>query len=155
MVKKFCSTPRAAIQDPEYYKGNFCDGSKPSCTCDEKVYRPLIAPYGQAPVPQVPESQAPEVQAPARKVPEKIAPPIEAPRFEKFHPAGDQPFTFPPSWNPAPPRRRLNIFHDDLSNVAFNLPDQSNQGDQGHQEMQSEGIDRGNKDILGVNQGLG
>lgn len=164
MVKKFCSTPRASIQDPGYYQGDFCDGSKPSCTCDEKVYRPLIAPYDQAPVRQVPGRQAPEIKAPVRqvpelapppgKVPEKFAPPIEAPRFQKFHPAGDQPFTFPPGWNPAPPRRRPNIFHDDLSNVALNLPGQLNQGGQGDQEVQLEGIDQGNKDILGVNQGL-
>lgn len=142
MIRKFCSTPRASIQDPGYYKGNFCDGSKSSCTCDEKVYRPLIAPYGQAPVRQVPGHQAPESQGPVRQVPDlappsvqvpkKIAPPTEAPsteapRFEKFHPAGDQPLTFPPGWNPAPPRRRPNIFHDDLRNVALNLPDQSNQ----------------------------
>lgn len=165
MIKKFCSTPRASIQDPGYYTGDFCDGSKPSCTCDEKVYRPLIAPYGQAPARQAPDPQAPESQAPVRQVPElapppvqvpkKIAPPTEAPRFEKFHPAGDQPFTFPPGWNPAPPRRRPNIFHDNLSNVALILPDQLGEGDQGDQELQLEGIDQGNKDILGVNQGLG
>lgn len=150
MIKKFCSTPRASIQDPGYYEGDFCDGSEPLCTCDEKIYRPLIAPYGQAPARQVPERQAPEDQAPVRQVPElappsvqvpkKIAPPTAAPRFEKFHPAGDQPFTFPPGWNPAPPRRRPNIFHDDLSNVALNLPDRSDQGGQDDQGLQLEGI---------------
>lgn len=165
MIKKFCSTPRATLQDPGYYKGNFCDGSKPSCTCDEKVYRPLIAPYGQAPARQVPERQAPESQAPVRQVPElgplpvrvpkNAAPPTQAPRFQKFHPAGNQPFTFPPGWNPAPQRRPPNIFHDDLSNVALNLPDRLDQGDQGYQGLQLEGIDQGDKDILGINQGLG
>lgn len=151
VIRKFCSTPRASIQDPGYYKGNFCDGSKPSCTCDEKVYRPLIAPYSQAPVRQVPGGQAPESQGPERQlpdlappsvqVPKVIAPPTQAPRFGKFHPAGNQPLTFPLDWNPTPPRRRLNIFHDNLSNVALNLPDQSNQEGQGNQRPQSEGID--------------
>lgn len=166
MIRKFCSTPRASIQDPGYYKGNFCDGSKPSCTCDEKVYRPLIAPYGQAPVPQVPGRQAPGIQGPARQVPDLappsvqvpkvIAPPTNAPRFGKFRPAGDQPLTFPADWNPAPaPRRRLNIFHDNLSNVAFNVPDQSYQDGQDDQRQQSEGIDQGGKDILRLNQALG
>lgn len=151
VIRKFCSTPRASIQDPGYYKGNFCDGSKPSCTCDEKVYRPLIAPYGQAPVRQVPGGQAPESQGPVRQVPDLappsvqvpkvIAPPTQAPRFGKFHPAGNQPLTFPLDWNPTPPRRHLNIFHDNLSNVALNLPDQSNQEGQDNQRPQSEGID--------------
>lgn len=125
----------------------------------------MIAPYGQATVPQVPGRQAPEIQGPVRQVPDlsppsvqvpkMIVPASDPPRFGKFRPAGDQPLTFPADWNPAPPRRLPNIFHDNLSNVALTVPDQSNQEGQGDQRPRSEGIDQVGKDIFAVNQVLG
>lgn len=124
----------------------------------------MIPPYGQAPVPQVPGRQAPETQGPVRQVPDlsppsvqvpkMILPATDPPRFGKFRLPGDQPLlTFPSDWNPAPPpRRRPNIFYDNLSNVALNVPDQSNQEGQDNQKPQSEGINQVGKDIFGVNQ---
>lgn len=118
----------------------------------------MIPPYGQATVPQVPGRQAPEIQGPVRQVPDLsppsvqqvpkvILPATDPPRFGKFRPPGDQPLTFPSDWNPSPsPRRRPNIFHDNLSNVALNVPDQSNQDGQG---------DQVGKDIFEMNQVLG